>query len=180
MVDHRVLRPRLRWAATVAAAVAALSGQVVGTPDSATAGPNEWAINGVFDAVSNGELAQTNEKFKPESPLRRVWTVTSSCTLPTRCVGSVTSSDGWTATLDQHVAGEWSITRTIPRWIQCADGTFADGEQLFRFWASDRNGTPDSMSTDFYVGEDLARGPSGACGVNKPVVIRMPFTLTRS
>ena len=71
------------------------------------------------------------------------------------------------------------VKHTITGWEPCADGTAVDGEQLLRFWPSDPSGVPDPTSRDLYVGEDLTQGPSGGCGINKPLVIRMPFKLTR-
>lgn len=166
------------WAGTIAA------GTIVATYISpapvSSASPDEWAINGVFRVVSNGEWAQTNERFEDRPSVASVWTISTTCTAPTRCSGEMSSDQGWTAAIDQHIAGEWSVVRTLPGWLPCPDGTAADGEQRFRFYASDQNGVPDRLSRDFYAGEDRTTGPSGGCGVNKPVVIRMPFNLKRT
>ncbi|BBZ36159.1 hypothetical protein MCNF_47640 [Mycolicibacterium confluentis] len=71
---------------------------------------------------------------------------------------------------------KWSAKRTVPQWIPCPDGTFADGQQTFTFWAR-RGDASDGL--DRLSGWNTTLGPSGACGVNRNLEIRIPFTLTR-
>lgn len=63
-----------------------------------------------------------------------------------------------------HAAGE----------VVALDGT---GSVSFTFWAA-RLDAPDRH--DRLTGFDETTGPSGACGVNRWLNVRMPFTLTRT
>jgi hypothetical protein len=72
----------------------------------------------------------------------------------------VSSDQGCTATIDQHVAAEWSVKRTVAGLEPCPDGTAVDGIQHFRFYPSNPSGVPDLDSQDLYVGEDLTSGPN--------------------
>jgi len=51
------------------------------------------------------------------------------------------------------------------------DGTAVAGQQAFTFW----RGYPDASKIS---GWDQTIGPSGGCGFNKWLNVRMPFTLT--
>lgn len=68
-------------------------------------------------------------------------------------------------------------SQSVPGWQTCPDGSAAPGEQTFTFWAR-RLDAPDRH--DRMTGFDQTLGPSGACGVNRPFNVRMPFTLTRA
>lgn len=75
----------------------------------------------------------------------------------------------------------WIVDREIPNWEPCPDGTAATGTQHFVFWGVDPrgSGTNDAKNTDLMGGWDHTAGPSGACGINKPLVIRLPLRLER-
>ena len=66
--------------------------------------------------------------------MRAIWTVSSQCSYPTECTGTVTSNQGWTAPIYQ-TGGEWYVKHVVPQWIPCPDGSTADGLQMFRFKA---------------------------------------------
>ena len=58
---------------------------------------DKWALNGTFTATSNGEWARTNDYFHDERSVRALWTISSQCSYPTECTGTITSDQGWTA-----------------------------------------------------------------------------------
>ncbi len=158
------------------ASVAAVLGvaMAAGLPPAGAA-PDDSALNGVFTAVSDGAWAKTNESFRDEAVVTATWTVSSTCTTYQDCTGTVVSDQGWTADLVFR-SGKWTAKHAVPQWIPCPDGTFADGEQIFIFWPK-RADAPDRL--DLLSGWDTTLGPSGACGVNRNLEIRMPFALTR-
>jgi hypothetical protein len=132
-------------------------------------------LNGVYRAVSDGFWAKSNETRRAEAVVVATWTISSTCTTYIDCTGTVTSDQGWSADLIRR-GWRWSAKHIVPHWIPCPDGTFYDAEQTFTFWAK-RGDAPDD--TDNLTGWDTTLGPSGACGVNRNLEIRMPFTLTR-
>ena len=155
-------------------AAAALGGPGAGSARADIIHPE---INGSFAATSNGEWARTNDVYHDENSIRSTWTVTSSCSDPLTCSGTVTSDQGWTAPLT-FINGTWFVKRDLPGWEPCWDGTAATGHQIYRFYPVNENGyvTPGSGT---FAGEDATSGPSGACGWNKQLVIRMPFKLVK-
>jgi hypothetical protein len=66
--------------------------------------------------------------------------------------------------------GRWKVSRTVPNWEPCQDGTALPGERAFTFWKS----YPDEN----LVGWDQTLGPSGGCGFNKNLNVTMPLRLT--
>ena len=157
--------------ATLMAAYASASGM-----GSAAADVNNPALNGTYLATSNGEWAMTNESFHDEATTRSTWVITSSCSTPQDCTGTVTSDQGWTAAISFRSGDKWRVDRELPNWENCADGTSATGTQRYVFWPSDESGVVD-MSSPILTGWDETGGPSGACGWNKTLRIRMPFKL---
>lgn len=133
---------------------------------------NEVAINGVFTAFSDGRWATTNDSRHDEASVTQTWTITSSCTTYQDCTGRVESDQGWSADL-VYMSGRWKVTRTVPDWEPCIDGTAYPGKQSWVFWL----GYPQDPNK--YEGWDKTEGPSGACGFNKVLDIEMPFRLTR-
>ena len=98
---------------------------------------------------------------------------------PFHCTGSVASDQGWSAPISKTSVA-WTLTRDIPNWEHCTDGTTAAGHQEFRFWRVDQYGQIDLNDTSpMYAGEEKTVGPSGACGINKWLAIRIPFRLTK-
>ncbi|BCP14264.1 hypothetical protein MINTM021_11730 [Mycobacterium paraintracellulare] len=137
------------------------------------------ALNGRYQASSNGDRAKTNEVYHDEAVVRSIWTITSSCSDPFHCTGTVTSDQGWSAPVSK-TSISWTLSRDIADWERCTDGTTAPGHQEFRFWRVDNNGETDLTETSpTYAGEDKTLGASGACGVSKWLAIRMPFRLDK-
>src|ERR1044072_5631771 len=63
---------------------------------SAGAEYEEYAMNGTFSVVSNGEWARMNDRYQDEPTVRSTWTVDTVCSSAITCSGKVTSSLGWT------------------------------------------------------------------------------------
>ncbi len=159
------------------AALTALTFVAVSYP--ATAGASDkWALNGTFTATSNGEWATTNDVYHDEKSLRSTWTISSQCSYPTECTGTVSSDFGWTAPIYQ-TGGEWYVKRVVPDWMPCQDGTSAPGYQVFRFHGVTPGGDQSDPTSNILVGEDGTTGQSGACGRSLPLYISMPFKLVK-
>lgn len=158
----------------VIAAAALIAGVAVAPPARAA----EWALNGTFTATSNGEWARSNDIFHQQNSVRAIWTVSSVCSYPTECTGTVTSDQGWTAPIYQ-TGGEWYVKHIVPHWIPCPDGSSADGLQVFRFKRMTPAGDMTDPSSNTLVGDDATTGPSGACGRSIPIFITMPFKLAK-
>lgn len=163
---------------TSATAVAAAAIVSVGNPAPAQAA-DDWGLNGTYTATSNGEWARTNEVFRDEASIRGIWTITTACSYPTECTGTVTSDWGWSAPIYQK-AGVWYVKRTVENWQPCPDGTAAPGLQIFRFSPATPDGSRTDPTSSTLVGEDQTTGPSGACGISKPLFINMPFKLVKT
>jgi hypothetical protein len=156
----------------VSAVIAAVA---VASPAAAS---SEWALNGTFTATSNGEWARSNDVFHDQPSVRAVWTITSQCSYPTECTGTVTSNQGWTAPIYQ-MSGEWYVKHIVPKWMPCPDGSTADGFQVFRFKAMTADGSNTDPTSNTLIGEDATSGPSGACGRSLAIFISMPFKLVK-
>jgi hypothetical protein len=89
----------------------------------------------------------------------------------------VTSDQGWTAPI-LHNSDAWIVQRELPSWKRCPDGYVATGHQRYRFWPVDATGYV-AVGSPMLTGEEKTTGPSGACGVNKLLVIGMPFRLDK-
>jgi hypothetical protein len=139
---------------------------------------DKWSLNGTFTATSNGEWARTNDVFRNQVSVRAIWTISSQCSYPTECTGTVTSDQGWTAPIYQ-TGGEWYVKHVVPQWIPCADGSKFDGLQVFRFKAMTPDGDNTDPTSNTLIGEDATTGPSGACGRSLAVYITMPFKLVK-
>lgn len=169
----------MRMSLVLTGAAVMAGGLVLGmaNPSPATAS-DEWALNGSYTATSNGEWAATNDVFHNEKSLRSTWTISTVCSYPTECEGTVTSDFGWTAPIYQ-TGGEWYVKRVIPGWEPCQDGTAADGFQVFRFHGSSPDGAQTVPTTTFLVGTDATTGAQGGCGRGLPLYITMPFKLVK-
>ncbi len=152
-----------------------LAAVLLGLCPTASADPNDVALNGTFSAVSDGNWAKKNESFRDEATMTARWTITSSCATFQDCTGTLTSDQGWTADV-VYASQRWRATHVIENWEPCPDGTAAPGAQTFTFWAK-RLDSPDR--NDRLTGWDETVGPSGACGINRWLTIRMPLTVTR-
>jgi hypothetical protein len=156
---------RLAFGAAVAASV------VVGTPPAHADPGDGIALNGTYTAFSDGVWAKTNDSYHDERSVTQTWTITSTCSTYQDCAGRVTSDQGWTGDL-LYTSGSWRLRRTVDNWEPCIDGTATQGEQVFTFW----KGYPDAFPMQGY---DTTKGPSGSCGYNKQLGVRLPFTLSR-
>ena len=139
----------------IAATAAVIAGLAVAPPAHAA----DWALNGTFTATSNGEWARSNDIFHDQKSVRAIWTVSSVCSYPTECSGTVTSDQGWTAPIYQ-TGGEWYVKHVVPQWIPCQDGSVISPSNTL-------------------IGEDATTGPSGACGRSLPIYITLPFKLVK-
>jgi len=161
-------------------AAAALTAAVVGSglnPAAAQAS-DRWALNGTFVATSNGEWATNNDVFHDEKSVRSIWTISSQCSYPTECTGTVSSDWGWTAPIYQ-TGGEWYVKRVIPDWMPCYDGSTAPGKQVYRFHGVTPDGSASDPTSNILVGEDGTTGAPGACGRGGTLYISMPFKLVK-
>ncbi|MBI3690687.1 MAG: hypothetical protein HY239_08550 [Mycolicibacterium aromaticivorans] len=160
--------------------VTALTTAVLGgllNPAAANAG-EKWALNGTFQATSNGEWATTNDVFHDERSIRSIWTINSTCSYPTECTGTVSSDAGWTAPIYQ-TGGDWRVKRVIEDWMPCQDGTSAPGLQVIRFHGSSPGGDQTDPTSNTLVGQDSTTGQPGACGRSLALFINMPFKLIK-
>jgi len=167
----------MRLSGRLAFAVVALIG--AGIPLPAHASDGDWSLNGTYVATSNGEWAKTNERFQDEASIRSTWTISTQCSYPTECTGTVTSDFGWTAPI-YKTGGVWYVKRTVDNWEPCPDGTAAPGLQVFRFVPTTPDGSQTDPTSTMLVGEDQTTGQGGACGINKPLFINMPFKLVKT
>lgn len=136
-------------------------------------------LNGTWEVESNGDWAKNNEVFLNEQTVVQKWTMSSSCTSPISCTGTVTSDQGWSAPMVNH-GDYWAVDVVRQNWEPCQDGTAATGAQKYFFWGVDVvTESRDMKMTDLMAGRDRTEGPSGACGINNPLVVELPMTLRR-
>ncbi|AMO61453.1 hypothetical protein MPHL43072_24115 [Mycolicibacterium phlei DSM 43072] len=157
------------------AGAVAVTGMVAATPAQAA---DDWGLNGTYIATSNGDFANINHVLHPLPSLRSTWTISTTCSYPTECTGTVHSEFGWTETIYKK-GGVWWVKHRIPDWVPCEDGTAAPGLQEFRFVPVNEDGSRVDESSTTLAGEDRTTGESGACGINRPVFITMPFKLVK-
>ena len=150
----------------------------LGTAPSARAGDDGDPINGTYIATSVGEWAETNRSFHDEPTVHSTWTVTSSCANAQECTGQVRSDQGWSAPMIKHDGTLWYVRRDLPNWEVCTDGTAATGHQVIYFVPVGQDGMPQPGSSTL-SGMDKTTGPSGACGMNRWLVVEMPFRLDK-
>jgi hypothetical protein len=136
------------------------------------------AINGVFTAFSNGDWAKTGGVAMDEQSVVSTWTISTTCSMYHICEGAISSDQGWAATISTTNA-LWYVRRELPGRQPCPDGTAATGHQMFRFYPVDPQTGQMMPGSDIHTGLDRTAVPGGSCGVSTPVVIEMPFRLTR-
>jgi Flp pilus assembly protein TadG len=159
---------------------AALAGAgLVGAAEQATGAPSDWALNGTYTATSNGEWSKTNDVFTDQASIRSTWTITSTCSYPGECTGTVTSDWGWTAPIYQK-SGVWYVKRTVDNWQPCPDGSAAAGLQVYRFFTANPDATAVDPASTTLMGDDQTTGLSGSCGSSKVLFISMPFKLVKT
>ncbi|OBF18550.1 hypothetical protein [Mycobacterium sp. ACS4331] len=147
---------------------------------AAPASAQEWGINGTFITSSNGDWARVNDRYEDQPRVVSTWTISTSCTSPTDCAGTVTSDQGWTAPI-YTTNGLWYIKRAVPNWRYCADGVPVEGLQTYMFHPVTADGRYDyTYASGEFAGEDRTIGPSGSCGRNQWPVIRIPFYMKSS
>ena len=180
MTSARALKQKPAIAAlpTVVLVASAAVAALTSAPNAAAAFCDP-TLNGAYRAVSDGTWAKTNEIFHDEATVTSTWTVSTTCSAETYdCAGHVRSSQGWNAPIRCDSAGQWSVRRHLDRWEPCQDGTAATAEQLMYF-SPDLSGSPSFDEVTTFSGWDRTVGTSGGCGINRPLVIEMPFQLTR-
>jgi hypothetical protein len=138
---------------------------------------SDWALNGTFSAMSNGDWAQTNDVYRNEATVRSTWTIAMTCTNVVTCAGRVTSDAGWTADV-VTTNGEYIVKRDLPNWEPCADGRTVTGHQSYRFFPVDETGYV-RPGSGVFAGFDKTSGESGGCSLNEQLDIDMPFRLER-
>jgi len=149
-----------------------------GVPMAGASGDDEWGLNGTYIATSNGQWAQTNDIYRDEASVRSTWTISTTCSTPLECTGRVSSDLGWSADVSIH-GSEYVLKRDLPNWEPCPDGTARTGHQIYRFYPVDEKGWF-SLDSIVLAGFDKTVGDSGACGINKALVITMPFRLEKA
>lgn len=143
------------------------------------AGADGWGLNGTYTATSNGEWAKSNDIFHNETSLRSTWTISTTCSYPTECTGTVTSTWGWTAPIYQ-TGGVWFVKHPVDNWQPCPDGTTWPGLQVFRFAPTNPDGDTVDPTSSVLTGADETTGTSGACGRSNTLFISMPFKLVKN
>jgi hypothetical protein len=160
----------------------------LGTAPPAHASNYGVELNGTYRVTSNGEWARTNEVYIDEQTVVQTWTMSSSCESPRTCTGEVRSDQGWTAPLrlgggantPGAIGDFWVVDRVVENWEPCPDGTSAPGNQKYIFWGWDAARSERNLEiVDILSGIDTTKGPSGACGINKPLVIELPMRLEK-
>ncbi|BBY30928.1 hypothetical protein [Mycolicibacterium sediminis] len=155
-------------------------GATLGMPcaPQAAAEYEQYAMNGTYSVVSNGEWARMNDRYQDEPTVRSTWDVSTTCTSAITCSGTVTSSLGWTENVYTGTGNMWYVKHYVPDWIPCPDGTRAPGLQVYRFYPSTDEGLSKRIS-DLWVGEDQTTGESGNCGRNKSLVLNLPVKISK-
>lgn len=140
---------------------------------------DEYAMNGTFTVVSNGEWARMNDRYQDEPSVHSTWTVTSQCSTAITCAGTVASSLGWTEDIYTTAGNLWYVKHLVPEWIPCPDGTTAPGLQVYRIYRATDEGLAVLSHSDLWLGEDETTGVSGNCGRNKSLVLNLPVKITK-
>ncbi|MUL81871.1 MULTISPECIES: hypothetical protein [unclassified Mycolicibacterium] len=138
-----------------------------------------WGLNGTYIATSNGESAKSNDIFHDEPSIRSNWTISTTCSYPSECTGTVNSDWGWSAPIYKK-SGVWFVKKTVDNWQPCGDGTAGPGLQVFRFFQSNENATAADPNSTTWMGEDSTTGVSGSCGRSIAWFITMPFKLVKT
>jgi len=164
--------------AAVVSATAALIGSL---SPAAPANASNFGVelSGSYRMIMNGEWAKTNDVFIDEQTQIQTWTMSSECTSPIRCTGTVTSDQGWTASM-VNTGDYWLAEHVIDNWEPCPDGTAVAGTQRFWFWGWDPIQSQRSTKIrDLLAGRVRTQAASGNCGINKPLVIEVPIRLEK-
>jgi hypothetical protein len=168
-------------AAKAITGAALLATAMLGAAPQAAASYDQYAINGTFNVVSNGEWAQQNDRYQDEPSVRSTWVVNTTCSTAMTCAGKVTSSLGWTEDIYTMSGSQWFVKHYVQDWIPCPDGTTAPGLQVYRFYPATESGNHAIAGApiNLMVGEDQTKGVSGNCGRNLSLVLTLPVKMTR-
>jgi hypothetical protein len=139
----------------------------------------QWGLNGTYVATSNGDWAKTNDVFHDEASIRSTWSITTTCSYPGECTGTMSSDFGWSAPIYQK-SGVWYVKKTVEGWQPCPDGSAGPGLQVFRFYPATADGSGTDPASTTLMGEDSTTGVSGSCGSSKVLFITMPFKLVKN
>jgi len=151
---------------------------MVGLACAAPAGASEqWGINGTFAISSNGQWAKVNDRYLKQPGERGTWKITTKCSSPTDCAGTVDSDAGWSAPI-YTTNGLYYVKRAVPNWRFCANGLPVEGLRVYKIYPVGPDGHLDPSATE-YTGENQTIGPSGSCGRNQWPDIRMPFYMKK-
>lgn len=150
----------------------------VAVSGSTAAASPDWGLNGTYVATSNGEWAKSNDVFHDEASIRGTWTISTTCSYPTECTGTVHTDWGWSAPIYMK-SGVWYVKKTVDNWQPCPDGSTGPGLQVYRFFPSDANATATDPTSTTLLGEDSTTGVSGTCGSSNVLFITMPFKLVK-
>lgn len=164
--------------AFIGAAVLTVTG-VAGLCGPVAAASPSWGLNGTYTATSNGEWAKTNDIFHDEASVRGTWMISTTCSYPSECTGTVDTDWGWSAPIYKK-SGVWYVKKTVDNWQPCGDGTAGPGLQVYRFFPSNADATATDPASTTLLGEDSTTGVSGSCGTSKVVFITMPFKLVKT
>jgi hypothetical protein len=165
--------------AKLIATAAVLAGGSVLTAPQCAANYDEFAPNGTYSVVSNGEWAKMNDRYEDKPSVRSTWTVSTTCSTAITCSGKVTSTLGWTEDI-YTTNGIWYVKHAVPDWIPCPDGGVGPGLQVYRFYPATDEGIATSYTnTNLYLGEDQTTGESGACDRNRSLVLVLPVKITK-
>jgi hypothetical protein len=164
-------------AKVIAAAAILATASVLTAPVSSADELSQYAPNGMYSVVSNGEWARTNERYQDEPSVRSTWTVSSTCSTALTCSGKVTSSLGWTEDI-YTTSGMWYVKHYVADWIPCPDGSTSPGLQVYRFYPANEDGIR-TDNTNLYLGEDQTTGVSGNCGRNRSLVMNLPVKISK-
>ncbi|HEX7823317.1 MAG TPA: hypothetical protein VF477_00305 [Mycobacterium sp.] len=173
-MEVTLARCALRFSSLIVGAASMLVCPVA--PPTAAAHTDDGSTNGGFTATSNEQWAMTNERYHDAAGVRSTWTISTMCTSPTECTGTMSSDQGWTADIYKR-SGQWYVRHAISGWQPCPDGTAADGQQTLRFYEADPFTGLRSPGSDTYLGDDITLTASGACGINEPLVVKMPLKI---
>ena len=169
-----MLRPITMLTAAVTVFGCATGGAVAAAE---TGSHPEWGLNGTYIATSNGEWARKNEVFYEQASVRSTWTISTECSYPGECTGTVHSDWGWTAPI-YTTTGLWYVKRVLPEWRYCADGRPVEGLRTYKIYPVGFDGRYQEGSDEF-TGENATIGASGSCGRNQWPHIRMPFYMRK-
>lgn len=170
----------MRSIGTTAGAALMTAGMFLGCGAAipAHAAPEETALNGTYQATSDGVWAKLNHQMHDMEVVTSVWTISSTCISPKECTGQVTTDQGWTAPITLNW-GQWLVNHDVQDWQRCSDNSTFPGHRQYKFHQINRNDIYAKVGVGDMEGYEWTTGPSGACGNNAWTMVEMPFTLVK-